>query len=57
MIQPDTEHCVQCAPDYDEETGEDDDTGIWCVHCECCCDCLACLYGPRNEVPAGALPL
>lgn len=22
-----------------------------CVHCECCCDCLACIYAPHDSVP------
>lgn len=20
----------------------------YCIHCECCCTCLGCEYGPRN---------
>lgn len=29
----------------------------WCVHCECCCTCMGCLYGPPDGMlmfPGGA---
>ncbi|HET8763030.1 MAG TPA: hypothetical protein VFM12_06405 [Gemmatimonadales bacterium] len=43
------EHCYgECKSVYDEESGEMIDDGIDCAHCECCCSCLACEYGPRD---------
>lgn len=27
------------------------DEGEECAHCECCCECLGCIYAPRDSVP------
>lgn len=41
-------HCHgECESTYDDE-GELLDEGEECVHCDCCCPCLSCEYGPRN---------
>lgn len=45
----DREHCFNCGGTYDQETGDHLDDGE-CVCCECCCECMACLYGPRDGV-------
>lgn len=43
------EHCHgECGSTYDEESGEVIDDGVDCAHCECCCACLGCEYGPRD---------
>jgi len=47
------EHCgAHCTGDYDEigEWNPDEADGL-CVHCECCCSCLACEYAPRTVIP------
>lgn len=31
--------CVESEPDADDAE---------CVHCDCCCQCLGCEYGPRD---------
>lgn len=45
------EHCFHhaCDPvDNDAcaagDCGDEDD----CIHCDCCCTCLSCEYGPRD---------
>jgi hypothetical protein len=39
-------HCDHAPPDwYEDVDGEYDD---FCVHCECCCTCLGCQYGPQD---------
>lgn len=39
-------HCDHAPWSWDEqEDGEYDD---YCVHCDCCCTCLGCEYGPRD---------
>ena len=52
-------HCVQGVEVEDDALGFPDrrstsctdlDGGGECVHCECCCDCMGCLYGPRDGV-------
>jgi hypothetical protein len=43
----DAEHCYNCGGTYDWRSGDVLDDGD-CVHCECCCTCLGCEYGPRN---------
>lgn len=52
-----TEHCVMGVDYEDEPTGfttvhntscTDLDGGGQCYHCECCCTCLGCEYGPQN---------
>lgn len=51
MIDDDMEHCQgECASTYDDETGELIDEGGDCAHCECCCDCLGCIYAPRESL-------
>lgn len=43
----DEEHCGNdCGGVYEDgfRVDEPDD----CVHCECCCECLGCEYGPRD---------
>lgn len=43
----DDQHCTmspRCGLLEDSDRYE----GGECVHCECCCDCLGCEYGPRN---------
>lgn len=43
------EHCHgECRSVVDDETGEVLDDGIDCAHCECCCSCLGCEYGPGD---------
>lgn len=47
-------HCYHHEHDYADgdsecsagDCGDEDD----CVHCECCCSCLGCEYGPRDSV-------
>jgi len=52
LSDDDTVHCYHHTHDSDcndgtyDESGEEDE----CVHCECCCDCMGCLYGPRESV-------
>jgi hypothetical protein len=41
------EHCARCKPTRDAWTGHQEDD-VECVHCECCCECLGCEYGPRD---------
>lgn len=42
-------HCSgACGGTVDSETGERNDDEGDCRHCECCCECLGCEYGPRN---------
>jgi hypothetical protein len=44
------EHCGgKCTGDYNEigEWDPDYADGL-CVHCECCCTCLGCEYGPHD---------
>lgn len=42
-------HCRgECASTYDEDSGDVIDDGGDCDHCNCCCPCLGCEYGPRN---------
>lgn len=42
-------HCSgACGGTVDPETGERNDDEGDCRHCECCCECLGCEYGPRN---------
>lgn len=40
----DIPHCYHPGSNTDDDVDPDDD----CVHCECCCNCLGCEYGPRN---------
>ena len=43
-------HCHgECENTY--EDGELIDEGEECAHCECCCECLGCLYAPKESVP------
>jgi hypothetical protein len=47
--EPDEEHCGNnCGGVYEdgERVEEPDD----CVCCECCCDCLACIYAPQDAM-------
>jgi hypothetical protein len=45
----DPEHCHgECEVIYDPETFEVIDEGDDCAHCDCCCPCLGCLYGPPD---------
>ncbi|HEV2927569.1 MAG TPA: hypothetical protein VGW74_02670 [Propionibacteriaceae bacterium] len=49
----DIEHCIHPGSYTDDDPMEDD---AYCVHCECCCTCLGCEYGPRDGMlmfPAG----
>ncbi len=39
-------HDSECGGYYDDCAYEDDDD--YCTHCECCCTCLGCEYGPRD---------
>jgi len=39
-------HDDRCGGYYTGCTDEPDDE--YCVHCECCCTCLGCEYGPRD---------
>lgn len=40
------QHDDRCGGYYDMcESGPDDD---YCCHCDCCCTCLGCEYGPRD---------
>lgn len=40
-------HCHgECANTY--EDGELIDERGDCAHCDCCCDCLACIYAPQD---------
>ncbi|GGN74044.1 hypothetical protein GCM10010112_43790 [Actinoplanes lobatus] len=49
VYQPEDEHCHgECTNTYDAETFELIDEGEECAHCDCCCPCLACEYGPRD---------
>ena len=47
------DHCQHRQWRYDDDDWDIDDD--YCTHCECCCTCLGCEYGPRNEIPAGTL--
>ena len=44
------DHCIAgYDPDEERQTRcTDMDNGGDCVHCECCCLCLGCEYGPRD---------
>lgn len=47
-LELDDVHCQHAVShlEYDGwENGDDDD---FCVHCDCCCTCLGCEYGPRD---------
>jgi hypothetical protein len=48
-------HCVHAPSGWNEDVdGEYDDD---CVHCDCCCTCLGCEYGPQDGMlmyPDGA---
>lgn len=55
MTNPDDRHCQSGVGDEIDDFGTraqtpctDVDGGGECVHCECCCDCMGCLYGPRD---------
>lgn len=58
MTRPDDgEHCVM-GVELDDDCESlyatsctDVDGGGQCVHCECCCSCLSCEYGPQNGMP------
>lgn len=42
------DHCGDmCTGRYDEDGNWDEPDGE-CVHCECCCDCLGCVYAPQD---------
>lgn len=47
----DADHCFHhtCDPDDRDDCAAGDcyDSDD-CVHCECCCTCLGCEYGPRD---------
>lgn len=47
--EDDGDHCIHATRgSYEDDwDGEDD----YCVHCECCCTCLSCEYGPRDGMP------
>jgi hypothetical protein len=47
------DHCIRCMPTRDPWTGHEEDD-VDCVHCPCCCECLACEYGPRDGMPLTA---
>lgn len=47
------QHTSECDDWCDGDEGDD------CVHCECCCTCLGCEYGPRDGMlmyPDGPAP-
>lgn len=51
-----TEHDEHCGNDcngvrYADGQIADDPNPEECVHCECCCECLGCVYGPRVGMP------
>lgn len=39
-------HCYHVDRISDDDDWEPDDDE--CVHCDCCCTCLGCEYGPRD---------
>jgi len=45
-------HCQHRAPTYDEYDELHDPAEDYCVHCECCCTCLGCEYGPQDGLAA-----
>lgn len=54
MTDEDGWHCHgECANTYDDD-GELLDEGDNCAHCDCCCECLGCIYAPRDSVPMTA---
>jgi hypothetical protein len=46
------EHCYHRAQTYDERDELHDPAEDYCVHCECCCTCLGCEYGPQDGLVA-----
>lgn len=42
----DDDHCQHT--DRDSEYDDWDTANDYCCHCECCCTCLSCEYGPRD---------
>lgn len=59
MTDSDEYHCrdgYRSEVDYGYEGATsctDIDNGGECYHCECCCSCLSCEYGPRGESAVG----
>lgn len=48
-----TSECDEYGWDCDDVANDD------CVHCDCCCTCLGCEYGPRDGMlmyPDGPAP-
>ncbi len=43
-------HCGNCLGTRDPDTGEHNDDSEECYHCECCCECMACIYAPQDSV-------
>lgn len=41
-------HCGNDCGGTTDEADQWDPTDEDCVHCECCCTCLGCEYGPRD---------
>jgi hypothetical protein len=54
MIDDDL-HCIHTVRDseFDDWDMADD----YCVHCECCCTCLGCEYGPRDGMLMNPSPI
>lgn len=51
------EHCYHPTRGSDTGDWDDDfDDDADCVHCECCCTCLGCEYGPRDGQLMSAYP-
>jgi hypothetical protein len=38
------DHCIRC------DSSSDDYDPAECICCPCCCECLACEYGPKVGV-------
>ena len=49
-MQDEAGHCGNDCGGTTDEAGQWDPGDDDCAHCECCCQCLGCEYGPRNSL-------